>query len=415
MEVEQFAEAIIANPNDVEARLVFADFLEEQNDPRSELVRLQFRMADMSKYDRVWPKLRQRERELIREHGCFGEVPKVVKVIDTMGGFVDAIELTVARYLKHQTEIFSAAPIRSVTLVSKSTRFDQVRLSPHLAQLVSLTLKSNHVTEEQLTGLLSEGNFDNLRSLDVRGCTLSDDFARVLTTLPTLASIEELAIDGFNVRTQLSDWFTNSQTLTNLKTLAVYGLNDKFLRAIVQSSNFRALESIDVSSGYDNNYGVTPDGLRALQSGPYCRNLQQLSFTTHRTVSDPISPFHVDQPLEGLKHLQYSGGNGNAVLQDICRNYPNLETLDLTNCRIDNAGIAILADHPMLERLDKLVLTNNLIGRTGIEALAESKYRNKRTRLSLRGNSISFGQANQIKEKYGKTFGNLPKLRWHYR
>jgi uncharacterized protein (TIGR02996 family) len=46
-EQDAFLKEILANPADREVRLVFADWLEENGDPRGELIRLQIQLEEM--------------------------------------------------------------------------------------------------------------------------------------------------------------------------------------------------------------------------------------------------------------------------------------------------------------------------------------------------------------------------------
>jgi uncharacterized protein (TIGR02996 family) len=64
LEDEPFLRAILANPNDRVTRLVYADWLDDRDDPRAELFRLEARLADAlpNSADRLT--LRKRVREL---------------------------------------------------------------------------------------------------------------------------------------------------------------------------------------------------------------------------------------------------------------------------------------------------------------------------------------------------------------
>jgi uncharacterized protein (TIGR02996 family) len=59
-----FLEAIRADPHDVAARLVYADWLEERGDPRGELIRIEEEMRPLPVFaDRFW-ELKPRRHEL---------------------------------------------------------------------------------------------------------------------------------------------------------------------------------------------------------------------------------------------------------------------------------------------------------------------------------------------------------------
>ncbi len=64
MEEEAFLRAISAAPDDSAVRLIYADWLEDQGDPRAEFVRLQVRLREMPVEDPGRPQLQSREQQL---------------------------------------------------------------------------------------------------------------------------------------------------------------------------------------------------------------------------------------------------------------------------------------------------------------------------------------------------------------
>jgi uncharacterized protein (TIGR02996 family) len=64
-----FLQAIIENPGDDGVRLVYADWLEEQGDPRAEIVRLQCTLSHLAMHDIRRLPLESRVRELAGRYG----------------------------------------------------------------------------------------------------------------------------------------------------------------------------------------------------------------------------------------------------------------------------------------------------------------------------------------------------------
>ncbi|QEL14613.1 TIGR02996 domain-containing protein [Limnoglobus roseus] len=64
MEGEAFLRAISAAPNDNTVRLVYADWLEERGDPRSEFVRIQVQVRETARTDESFFGLQAREQEV---------------------------------------------------------------------------------------------------------------------------------------------------------------------------------------------------------------------------------------------------------------------------------------------------------------------------------------------------------------
>src|SRR5690349_9475487 len=59
-----FLKAISTDPNDLALRLVYADWLDEQNDPRAEFVRLKVKLSELPADAAEYDELESREREL---------------------------------------------------------------------------------------------------------------------------------------------------------------------------------------------------------------------------------------------------------------------------------------------------------------------------------------------------------------
>lgn len=126
--------AILENPDDDTVRLVYADFLEERGEgERAEFIRVQCALASRKAWewsDRHVATLYDREQELLYAHGTKFGLPssfawilaREVKGRQTVPfafisrGFVSAIMLTQADFLKHAPAIFQSQPVTQVTL-----------------------------------------------------------------------------------------------------------------------------------------------------------------------------------------------------------------------------------------------------------------------------------------------------------
>src|SRR5262245_43696023 len=79
-----FLNTIRMVPDDDTARLVYADFLDEQGSPadsaRAEFIRVQIELARLPETDPKRPALEDRENELLRAHEAawIGELPKSI-------------------------------------------------------------------------------------------------------------------------------------------------------------------------------------------------------------------------------------------------------------------------------------------------------------------------------------------------
>src|SRR6516162_6088198 len=97
---DAFLHEILAHPDDDAPRLIYADWLDEHNDPRGEFIRIQCALAQLSDEDpHRWP-LEQREQELLREHEAKW-LPKDMGQAQCIfrRGFVEEIELFAQDFL----------------------------------------------------------------------------------------------------------------------------------------------------------------------------------------------------------------------------------------------------------------------------------------------------------------------------
>lgn len=405
MEIDHFVKAIIANPHDDDARLVFADCLEENGDPRAEMIRLQFQLAEMSRSDPKRRKLRARELELIRKHGTFGEVPAVAKVLSTRGGFIDLIEITSPRFLKHQEEIFSSAPIRGVNFSGRSKRILKLLDSPYLSQLRTIQLKNNNEDSEKLLTILRSEKFADLQDLDIRGEWVTEEAIATISHSPTYSKLRRFRFDSyFGGTVKAIQALADSPYVTQLESLVAPGVDNEACRLIATSSNFANLENLNVSGE------LSTDGIRDFLSKAGCEGLVSLRLSNNRYYygrpgpAPKGTPFNIDSSFSKLRNLDIGCGFGSSIVEGILRNFPELETIRLTENMIDDAGAIELAKSDVFKRLHKLYLTNNQITQVGAIALGEARQENKAIKLYLDGNPITQGQAKKLRERFGKSF-----------
>src|SRR5262249_58371814 len=65
---DAFLQDIADDPDDDAVRLIYADWLTEQDDPRGEFIRVQVQLTGLSPHDPRWPALNQRQLDLLQAH-----------------------------------------------------------------------------------------------------------------------------------------------------------------------------------------------------------------------------------------------------------------------------------------------------------------------------------------------------------
>ncbi len=112
---EAFLQAILEAPDDDTPRLIYADWLEDQGDPRGELIRLEAQLARLAADDPSRPALERRERRLFAE-----EAPHLTRSPRDQAAtfafcrrFMRGDGVPAAAYLAHRA-VFRAAPLRAI-------------------------------------------------------------------------------------------------------------------------------------------------------------------------------------------------------------------------------------------------------------------------------------------------------------
>jgi uncharacterized protein (TIGR02996 family) len=103
---DAFLQAILENPDDDTPRLIYADYLDEHGDPdRAEFIRVQVALATLPPDDSRRGQLGDRERQLLVEHReeWLGPLRPLLSGRAFRRGFLDAITVPAATYLRHAT------------------------------------------------------------------------------------------------------------------------------------------------------------------------------------------------------------------------------------------------------------------------------------------------------------------------
>lgn len=414
MDSSSFIQEIITNPNDDVARMVFADFLEEQEDPRAEMIRIQFELADLDAFDPRRRKLRARELQLLRKHGIFGDTISVAEVVGHHGGFIDAVKLTVTRFLKHQDVLFQQAPIRELHLKSKAVRFGEIKESKYLKQLSKLVLKQNDSADEETAELICCSGLKDLRRLFIQSSTITSDAVIRIAENAQLERLEHLELQAWLMDSRAATAISRSPVFSSLRQLSLNGdQGDRAMVAISQSEHLTQLEQLTLSGD------IGSEGLTAIQGASFVSQLQSLDIYAQDLEAGVL---HSETVFPSLKHLVFRY-NFNTAPRERSRDLlaallcccPHLETLNLAGDNIFDDQLPAIIENPVLRNLKKLVLTQNCLTLDGVRMLATSPNFPKSIRLYLRSNHLSKKDIRALRKEFGKTFGNMEterELKW---
>jgi uncharacterized protein (TIGR02996 family) len=389
---DAFLEAIIADPNDDALRLIYADWLDERDDPRGEFIRVQIELATLPSDDARRASLVERERRLLNAHQAqwLGPVAEVVETAQFRRGLLDGITVGVQGFLERGDELFHLRPIRHIRFLDPFDEIGAVGNCPHLPRIESLDLSGAGLRGEELLPLLRSPHWtrlrdlnlqrnhvgpmvwwlprlttiNHLRRLDLSGCDIDVTWLEMLAAWPGLESVTELSLDANGLSNVGAEVLAASHYVINLTRLdlAANQIAASGCRSLAQSPRLAQLNRLDLSQNPLGNEGAT-----ALARSPHLSNLTHLF----------------------LHHCQLGASTAEALAAG---SVTNLSVLDLGLNRLGRAGAEALSRGPGPRRLTSLDLSGNEIGEEGARFLAAAAHLAGLTTLRLGGNGLrAFG------------------------
>jgi uncharacterized protein (TIGR02996 family) len=371
---DAFLHDILTHPDDDAPRLIYADWLEEHNNPRGEFIRAQCALAQLAAEDpRRWP-LEQRERELLASHESEW-LPRwnLTGEWRFRRGFIEEITLTPEEYLAYENQLFKRAPIRHLRLRSRNRprfppeeRHDRpmarVAESPYLACLSGLSL-APPLDRQDLHALIFSPHLRGLTELRLTGLNLHED-------------------------TQLLSAWCESSDRPRLRHLDLTRsrLPPLAFRRLVQSPLMTDLETLNLAQTE-----LMLDILRLLVHSAFLPALKELNLNGNRLTLDAIRVLPEGRLLNQLETLHLDAnllGDSGADLMRGWPALPRLSRLSLVHNQLFTAGIAALSQAPALSHLISLDLFDNISCDTGAKALASSSHWERLRTLNLRFNGV---------------------------
>jgi uncharacterized protein (TIGR02996 family) len=219
---EAFLRAILADPDDDGPRLIYADWLEERGDVRSEFIRLQCMLARLAAHDPRRPVLEARERSLLAEHeeSWAGPLqPPLVHRCVFERGFVGWAVLDAQPFLQHAEELFRLAPLRGVWLRKVKGLVPALAHCRALRSLALLDLMRNGLDYPGLRRLAASRHLAGLKTLILRGNRVGSLGAKALASSAHLAGLTSLDVSNNRIGPTGADDLAGSPHLGGLSVL----------------------------------------------------------------------------------------------------------------------------------------------------------------------------------------------------
>ncbi len=264
--------AVLAAPDDDAPRLVYADWLMEQGDPRGEFIAVQCELASLGEAEAARAtELRAREAELLARHkkDWVGHFPGSRTEYGIVGGrtwvkgsptrwtfergFVRWVAMQTQDFVANAEGLFASEPVYGVHLTDPSVQL-LVEQCPGLERLRMLDLSRVRLKEQGARSLFGARRFESLEVLNLTLCGLG--------VKGTQAAIDACAVAAF----------------PRLETLQLWenALGDKGAVALSRWPILGQLSTLELGK---NRVGAK--GGSALAESPFLQRIEQLSLVAN--------------------------------------------------------------------------------------------------------------------------------------
>lgn len=367
-EREPFIKAILDDPDDMTSYMVFADWLEDQDDAQGELIRIQWQLEDENLKAAERKKLAAREKVLLKAHQSVWLDDLAEDLIGQKGpedllwgarrkfydwemgrGFLDS--LNVAYLLPGFAKTLKKSPLvstmRRLTIRHPSNSWDLEEIDEYA---------ETEWDEDDAPSLkmLNGAKFSNMRHFEVseqesQSCHCSATSVHNLIKL--MPRLETLQLDAHDVN--IGAIFRLK--CPELRSLTLQHTADRHpLETLAKNTSFSKLESLY------------------------------------------LWPHAMDHDAEGA-YIDFKG------LKALCasKNLPALKHLSLYLTDVGDKGVAELVKSPLFQQLQTLRLVYGIVTDAGVDTLCEHDLNHLET-LDLSGNYITRDGVSKLKQAYPK-------------
>lgn len=402
-ELQAFLRACRARPDDDTPRLVLADWLEEQGDPRGEFLRIQVERARLPAWDPRQAALARREASLLGESqlAWLGPLARHTRQHRFHRGFlVLELDETMPRsdrtleaapesiwgdtvclsQLEATCRTFESPICAGVTHLyvyypdDPQTYLRDLVQSPRLADVTALHLEpGGHFTDEDAALLAASPHVQRLTSLHLHGGPTPEGLITLLES-PNLQGLRRLDCETTHLsgRRLAALGRIDHPALAELRLFGAE-LGPEGARHLASAPFLPRLRSLALSVTH-----LWTHGMLALLAAPLVE-LRHLEITAERMTIGAIKAIAQSPYLSNLRSLKLTEDQmGLGPIKALARSprLGQLERLDLQGNHLDDECVTQLAQSPHLAALRDLNLSQNRMGKAGAAALANSAIAN---------------------------------------
>lgn len=309
---EALLDEVLAHPDDDAPRLVYADWLSEQGDPRGELIHVQCELARTRDADRFLA-LEARQVALLSAHGeaWVGPLAKEALQVQFHRGFVAQVTVLDAGALDGLAELFAREPVQELTFASvRGLDVARLAAAPWLERLSALGLRAAQreagLGPEDVGALLESRHLRGLNALALRGHRLADVGALVLAAnVPwALPRLSALLVERDEVSEVGAQGLASTKWLAALETLSLAdnALGEGGAEAIAFAKRPGKLVALDLSGN-----AIGTGGAVALARAPRLETLKALRLARNRIGAPGVEALLDSPHLQALEVLDLDG------------------------------------------------------------------------------------------------------------
>jgi uncharacterized protein (TIGR02996 family) len=333
--------AIVAAPDDDAPRMIYADWLSEQGDPRGEFIALQLAAAKLPWKD--WAKrdeLEDAAGKLQAKHRKTWKAELDEPVYRR--GFVERVKVTAEALLDDTDGLFEAAPLlRGIELAEDvdDATLAKIGAGKQLLRFSELVLTTSASTRA-LVSFVGAPGVANLRSLSfVDTLEVQESVATAMSKSPHLKKLGELRFESTLVGSVGLRTLLNAKTLPALRTLRLWNSNVQDAGATAMAATSRKLDRLELGI-----CDFTPKSVKAILNSNLIGGLTYLEFD-HRFVKSGAQAIAASTKLKKLRALDLGYGhlgNDGAHIVAKAKSLPEVEWLRVGDYGLEEDGRAAL-------------------------------------------------------------------------
>jgi uncharacterized protein (TIGR02996 family) len=257
---ESLLQEVLSHPEKDEPRLVFADWLEDQGDPRAEFIRLQCEIAQLPPTDDDVAEMQHRATLLLSEHEreWVGDIADQATSWTFHRGFVEIVQLTADRFLDSANELFERAPIQCLHLTDTRRQIGSIAKCAYLKQLKGLIVEDTGLGDDGLTTLANSRYIAQMSRFILSNCGITNKGVVALVSYSNMHDLRLLDLSRNTIRTLGVQALSASPLARNLEVLL---LGDNMIplpgaKHLANSNYFRNLQYLDIRSNPVPHAGV---------------------------------------------------------------------------------------------------------------------------------------------------------------